>query len=109
MTPASSVIISSAKKRLLPSGSVISANLSKAVDAVDSGPRTPAFTRLLLGPRGSGKTVLLAEIAENAALNGCFVVKVDAATPGLLDRISAGITQTKQGSLLAGNAVCQAT
>jgi len=83
--------------------------LDSVADALDSGPRTPAFTRLLLGPRGSGKTVLLAEIAENAALNGCFVVKVDAATPRLLDRISAGITQTKQGSLLAGNAVCQAT
>ncbi len=71
--------------------------LGSVADALVSGPRTPAFTRLLLGPQGSGKTVLLAEIAENAAANGYFVVAVDASTPGLLDRISAGISQTKRG------------
>ena len=49
------------------------------------------FTRLVLGQRGSGKTTLLAEISERAALNGALILRADASTPGLLDRITSKI------------------
>ncbi len=70
--------------------------LSRVAATLASGPLRPDFTRLLLGPRGSGKTVLLYEIAESAARNGYFVVLVDASTPGLPERIAAGIAKTKR-------------
>ncbi len=54
------------------------------------------FTRLLLGQRGSGKTTLLAEISERAALNGAIVLRADASTPGLLERIASKIVDAHQ-------------
>lgn len=49
------------------------------------------FTRLVLGQRGSGKTTLLAEISERAALDGAVVLRADASTPGLLERLAAKV------------------
>lgn len=60
------------------------------------GPRDYGFMRLLLGQRGSGKTTLLAEISERAAMKGAVVLRADAATPGLLDRIASKIVDAHQ-------------
>lgn len=60
------------------------------------GPEDQGFTRLLLGQRGSGKTTILAEIREEAAFSGLLVLGVDAATPGLLERISSCIADAKE-------------
>lgn len=59
------------------------------------GPQDQGFTRLLLGQRGSGKTTILAEIREQAAFSGLLVLGVDAATPGLLGRVSSCIADAK--------------
>ena len=60
------------------------------------GPGDQGFTRLLLGQRGSGKTTILAEIRERAAFSGLLVLGVDAATPGLLERILSGIADARE-------------
>ncbi|MCY3968062.1 MAG: ATP-binding protein [bacterium] len=52
-----------------------------------TGPRDPRYTSLLLGVRGSGKTVLLTEIEDRAASDGWIVISVDAGTNSLLERI----------------------
>ena len=60
------------------------------------GPGDQGFTRLVLGQRGSGKTTVLAEIREQADFSGLLVLGVDAATPGLLERISSCIADAKE-------------
>ncbi len=60
------------------------------------GPDDQGFTRLLLGQRGSGKTTILAEVREQAAFSGLLVLDVDAATPGLLERISSCIADARE-------------
>ena len=60
------------------------------------GPDDQGFTRLILGQRGSGKTTILAEVREQAAFSGLLVLSVDAATPGLLDRISSCIADARE-------------
>lgn len=57
-----------------------------------SGPATRTFTSLLLGPRGSGKTVVLTEMEQRAAASGWIVISLDASTPGILDRIQQSVT-----------------
>ncbi len=52
-----------------------------------SGPRDIRFTSILVGVRGSGKTVVLSEIRSRAANDGWVVLSVDASTPGLAGRI----------------------
>ena len=52
-----------------------------------TGPRDARYTSILMGVRGSGKTVLLSEIEDRAASDGWVVLSLDAGTPGLLDRI----------------------
>ena len=61
-----------------------------------TGPRDGRFTSLLLGPRGSGKTVLLAEMEDVAAASGWIVMSADAGTGGLLERITQSIARAKQ-------------
>lgn len=52
-----------------------------------TGPHDARYTSVLMGVRGSGKTVLLSEIEDRAAADGWVVLSLDAGTPGLLDRI----------------------
>lgn len=61
--------------------------LSDLGDGLVTGPRDARYTSVLLGVRGSGKTVLLNEIEDRAAADGWVVLSLDAGTPGLLDRI----------------------
>ena len=56
-----------------------------------SGPRHPRYVSILMGTRGSGKTVALNEIEDMASSAGWVVLSLDAATPGLLDRIMNAI------------------
>ncbi|MCY4423370.1 MAG: ATP-binding protein [Acidimicrobiaceae bacterium] len=59
-----------------------------------SGPTARNFTSLLMGPRGSGKTVVLTEMEQRAAASGWIVISLDASTPGILDRVRQSVTHT---------------
>ena len=61
-----------------------------------TGPRDARYTSVLMGVRGSGKTVLLSEIEERASADGWVVLSLDAGTPGLLDRIVQTIRSADQ-------------
>lgn len=52
------------------------------------GPADERFTSVLLGVRGSGKTVLLSEIEDRAARNGWIVMSLDGVADGLMQRVS---------------------
>ena len=51
------------------------------------GPKDRRFTSLLLGPRGSGKTVILNLARDIARESGWIVLSLDAATAGVHERI----------------------
>ncbi|CAN5658534.1 ATP-binding protein [soil metagenome] len=53
---------------------------------LQEGPGAPARASLYLGPRGSGKTVLLNELEDVARAEGWHVVS-ETASPGLIDRL----------------------
>ena len=59
-----------------------------------SGPTARTFTSLLMGPRGSGKTVVLTEMEQRAAASGWIVISLDASTPGILDRVRQSVTHS---------------
>ena len=65
-----------------------------------TGPADPGFTRVVLGPRGSGKTTALAEMCEAAASVGSLVLSTDAATGGLLERIPSCVAQAREAGEL---------
>jgi len=56
------------------------------LDGLDNGPGDPNRATIFVGARGSGKTVLLAKIAEEASANGWISVNVNSA-PDMLDEI----------------------
>ncbi|MDE0117178.1 MAG: ATP-binding protein [bacterium] len=68
--------------------------LADLYEGLDAGPGDSRYTSILLGVRGSGKTVVLTEAERHAASCGWIVLSVDAGTNGLLDRISQAIRQT---------------
>lgn len=61
-------------------------------DGLGAGPGDHRFTSVLIGHRGSGKTVLLNEIRSVAAQAGWIVLRTDASTPGLYERIDEEIS-----------------
>lgn len=66
-----------------------------------SGPAARTFTTVLMGPRGSGKTVVLTEMEQRAAASGWIVISLDASTHGILDRIQQSVThawETHEGA-----------
>ncbi len=63
--------------------------------ALSAGPRARGFTTLLLGSRGSGKTVLLTEMEDRAVSNGWIVISLDAATAGIEERVRQGIVHAR--------------
>lgn len=60
--------------------------LAEMASAFDSGPGNPNLSTLLIGPRGCGKTALLACIVSAAQEHGWIAVRTVAA-PGMLDDI----------------------
>ncbi len=62
--------------------------LKDIASAMATGPTHPAYTSLLLGLRGAGKTVMLAELRDLAQSEGWISISADAATHGLLNRIA---------------------
>ncbi len=52
-----------------------------------TGPRDIRYTGVLMGVRGSGKTVAVTEIEDRAASDGWLILSLDASTSGLLGRI----------------------
>ncbi len=62
--------------------------LCELTDALDAGPTHPSYTSLLLGSRGSGKTVVLSELRLRAEAKGWLSVSAAAVSTGLLDRVA---------------------
>jgi len=60
--------------------------IEDVLDGLDNRPGDPNRSSLFVGPRGSGKTVLLARIANEAAQHGWVAARVTAA-PGMPDRL----------------------
>ena len=60
--------------------------ISDILYGLDNGPGDPNRATILVGARGSGKTVLLAKIAEEASANGWVSVNVNA-DPDMLEEI----------------------
>ena len=56
------------------------------LDGLDNGPGDPYRATIFVGTRGSGKTVLLAKIAEEASANGWVSANVNA-DPDMLDEL----------------------
>ncbi|MCY3538366.1 MAG: AAA family ATPase [bacterium] len=61
--------------------------LESLMEGLGAGPRDPRFTSLLLGPRGSGKTVILNHLGDLARQSGWIVLPLDAGTAGVKERI----------------------
>ena len=57
--------------------------MSSVIAGLDAGPRDRRFTTLLLGPRGSGKTVMLNAVRNAASESGWIVLPLDASTETL--------------------------
>lgn len=68
-------------------------DLRELQDGLGAGPRDPRFTSVIIGHRGSGKTVLLSEIRGIAAEAGWVILRTDATTANLQDRIDAEIRE----------------
>ena len=62
-----------------------------------SGPEDSRYTSILMGVRGSGKTVALNEIEDGAARSGWVVLSIDAGSPGILDRVAHTVYRTVEG------------
>jgi hypothetical protein len=60
--------------------------LAEIDESIDDGPGAPARLAVLVGPRGTGKTVLLGAIADRVAERGWLTV-AETAAPGLGDRL----------------------
>ena len=71
--------------------------LRELASGLMSGPEDSRYTSVLMGVRGSGKTVVLNEIEDSAARSGWVVLSIDAGTPGILERIARTIYQTVEG------------
>ena len=61
--------------------------LDASARSLAAGPGDSGFASLYMGPRGSGKTVLLNEIEDAAARRGWTVISVDAGSQGVSERI----------------------
>ena len=67
--------------------------LAEVGNGLVAGPNDSRYTSILMGVRGSGKTVALNEIEDRAAADGWVVLSMDAGTPGLLERIVRTVSQ----------------
>ena len=62
-------------------------------DAWATGPTHPGYTALLIGRRGSGKTVALEALRTLASNRGWLSISVAAVTSGLLNRLAHRVTE----------------
>lgn len=62
-------------------------------DAWTTGPTHPSYTALLLGRRGTGKTVALEALRSLGRDQGWLSVSAVAATPGILNRLAHGASE----------------
>ena len=69
--------------------------ISDLLSGLATGPTDARFTTILLGPRGSGKTVVQAEIEHRVEAAGWLVLSVDSNTPGLPDRVNQAIARAR--------------
>lgn len=67
--------------------------LSDLQSAFAVGPSDTRYATVIVGVRGSGKTVVLNAIQDHATSNGWVVLAMDGTESGLLDRISAAISR----------------
>ena len=61
--------------------------LAEIADGLASGPGDHRFASLLMGVRGSGKTVVLNELEDRAARQGWVILSADSSSKGLPERI----------------------
>ena len=61
--------------------------LSEIADGLASGPGDHRFASLVMGVRGSGKTVVLNELEDRAARQGWVILSADGSSKGLPERI----------------------
>ena len=80
--------------------------LKELQDGLGAGPRDPRFTSVIIGHRGSGKTVLLSEVRGIAEQAGWVILRADATTANLQDRIDAEIREFANPSV-AGDLVAE--
>ena len=62
--------------------------LADLADAWSTGPTHPSYTTLLIGRRGTGKTVVLEALRALGGNRGWLSISEAAATPGLLNRLA---------------------
>ena len=77
--------------------------VSEIVDGLRGGPGDDRYISLLLGGRGSGKTVTLALIADSARSSGWLVVSIDASTARIADRIRSEIDAISEEAETVGD------
>lgn len=64
-------------------------------EGLASGPHERNFTSLLMGPRGSGKTVVLTGMERRAAASGWIVISLDASTSGIAERARQAVMRAR--------------
>ncbi len=64
--------------------------------SLNTGPDDDRFTSVLLGPRGSGKTVMLGMVEDMTSRSGWVVFSLDASTSGIHDRIREQIAWAQE-------------
>lgn len=79
--------------------------LDDLIAGLGAGPGDPRFASLLMGVRGSGKTVVLNELEDRAARQGTVILSVDGSSKGLPERIvnSVGVALDDHTSIGTGD------
>ena len=67
--------------------------ISALIEGIDNGPGAPGRLMIFTGARGVGKTVMLSEVAEVAMRERGWWAIHDAATPGLVARLSEHVQE----------------
>lgn len=81
-----------------------SAQMAELRAGLGRGPRDPRFTSVIIGHRGAGKTVLLSEVEDMAMQAGWAVLKTDATTSGIYDRLEEAISTSSVGDAVRAHA-----
>ena len=71
--------------------------LDMFAEAVASGPTHPAYTSILVGRRGAGKTVTLNALQDDVRQLGWLVVAVDAASGAVVPQVTSAAVELLEG------------